>query len=174
MPQAGVQSLVGTVVWKHPYAGRLRNLTPLAEWLNYIGSVASIISFLISIYVLVELRQIRQYFLFRVRIPSLLKTLQLYASGMSRGLNNFEESRQEIETMLARCESTLRSLSPKLSGAEKRAANRLANSIRSCRQSSWWHVKKVFDREQAWSVYIGLQGVIESIKNLAEDAEWRR
>jgi len=35
-------------------------------------------------------------------------------------------------------------------------------------------VKKVFDREQAWSVYNDLQGVIESIKNLAEDAEWRR
>lgn len=146
----------------------------MVEWINYIGSAASILSFFISIYVLVELRQIRQYFLFRVRIPSLLRTLQSYASGMSRDLNNFEGSRQEIETMLARCESTLRSLSPKLSRVEKRTTKRLTKSIRSFRQSSWWHEKKEFDLEQAWSIYNDLQGVIESVKNLAADLAWRR
>lgn len=174
MRWTGARRLAGMAVLEHSYAGRFRNLIALVEWINYIGSSASILSFFISIYVLVELRQIRQYFLFRVRIPSLLRALQSYASGMSRGLNNFEGSRQEIETMLARCESTLRSLSPKLSRVEKRTVKRLTKSIRSFRQSSWWHEKKEFDLEQAWSIYNDLQGVIEIVKNLAADLEWRR
>jgi hypothetical protein len=95
------------------------------------------------------------------------------SSDMSRGLNNFEESRQEIETILARCESTLRNLLPKLSGVERRTTKRLTKSIRSYRHSSWWHSKKTLDLEYAWVIYNDLQGLIESVQNLEEDIRWR-
>jgi hypothetical protein len=92
---------------------------------------------------------------------------------MSRMLKAFEESRQEIETILARCESTLRNLVPKLSGVERKATKRLAKSLKSRRQSNWWRKKQELDLDQAWDIYHDLQGLIESIRHLEADAKWR-
>lgn len=146
----------------------------MVEWFNFIASGASILSFFISIYVLFDVRRIRKDFLSRVRIPSLLEALESYASDMSRDLASFEESRQQMEIVLARCEPALRSLSPKLSGVERRDTRRLANTMKNFRTIRFWRQKRELDYDRAWALYIDLQQIIEGVKNLLKDEQWRR
>lgn len=115
------------------------------------------------------MRQIRRQFLLRLRISDLLQALQNQAAEMSIRLNDFEESRHEVQVILARCESTLRSILPKLSGAEKRPTKHLITLLRSYQRSGWLRKKSKLDLDEAWRVYTALQGIIESIGHLRED-----
>jgi hypothetical protein len=99
----------------------------------------------------------------------LLEALKKQAAEMSRRLNDFEESRHEVEVILAQCESTLRNFLPKLSGVEKRPTKRLVKLLRSYHRGSWLGKKHNLDRDAAWRVYTDLQGIIESIGHLQED-----
>ena len=116
-----------------------------------------------------EVRQIRRQFLLRLRISDLLQALKNQASEMSRRLNDFEESQHEIEVILAQCESTLRNVLPKLSGAEKRPTKHLVKLLRSYHRPRWVKKKPNLDLDEAWRVYTALQGIIESIGHLRED-----
>jgi hypothetical protein len=147
----------------------MRRLTSFREWFEFIASVASIVGFFVSLYVLLEVRQIRKQFLLRLRISDLLEALRKQAAEMSSRLNDFEESQHEIEVILAQCESTLQNFLPKLSGVEKRPTKRLVKLLRSYHRSSWRGKKHELDRDEAWRVYTDLQGVIESIGHLQED-----
>ena len=141
----------------------------MSEWIGVIGTWSSILGFLISVYVLLEVRQIRRQFLLRIRIGDLLQALRIQAAEMSIRLNDFEESRHEVDIILARCESTLRSILPKLSGAEKRPTKHLITLLRSYHRPGWLRKKSKFDLDEAWRVYTALQGIIESIGHLRDD-----
>lgn len=140
-----------------------------SQWVGVIASWSSILGLLVSVYVLWEVRQIRRQFLLRLRISDLLQALQNQAAEMSIRLNDFEESRHEVQVILARCESTLRSILPKLSGAEKRPTKHLITLLRSYQRSGWLRKKSKLDLDEAWRVYTALQGIIESIGHLRED-----
>ena len=110
--------------------------------LKGLASWASILGFLVSVYVLWEVRQIRKQFLLRIRINDLLNALKEQAAEMNRKLNDFEESRGDILGVFIRCESTLSDFLPKLSRAEKRSTKHLVKLLRSYHRSSFLTKKR--------------------------------
>jgi len=93
--------------------------------LKNIGTIASVIGVLISAYVLVELKIIKRKFLFKARIPDLIKSLKNHTKEMSQRLNDFDGSKRDLETDLTRCGATLKNLKSKVDRNTRQTTNQL-------------------------------------------------
>ena len=103
-------------------------------------------------------------FIFKARFPELLKSLKRYARELSRNLNSFDESHREIDTLLTKCESTLKSLESKLSKEVKITATELITLISNR--------SKPLNKNNVWGIYNNLQALIVTLINFQKDIEW--
>ena len=101
----------------------VRNLLS-RETFYIIGNVFSIASFVLSIFVLWNIRKLRNAYRLRARGPSLLKDLSKAASNLSKFMNAYADFLPQITEELGRVAVKLRSLKRKLSGDQKRSAKR--------------------------------------------------
>ncbi|MCI0693303.1 hypothetical protein L0337_15025 [candidate division KSB1 bacterium] len=134
------------------------------EAFSVIGNIASIIGALISVWVLLDVKRLRAHFLFRARIPDLMKLLKKHANTLSESLRNFVESQRDVESVLPVCESTLKNLKTKLYGDVRQTTKNLLGRIR--------RRTKPTSRDQAWEIYEELQALIEALTHLWKDKKW--
>lgn len=79
-----------------------------------VGSAASIISFVITLYLLYAVRKIKSFYVSKARIPELTEQLKEHASKLADFHRDFEESRQQVLLEIGRAEVTLKSLKKKV------------------------------------------------------------
>lgn len=132
--------------------------------LRNIGDVASVIGFLISAYVLFELIIIKRKFLFKARIPDLIKSLKNHTMEMSQRLNAFDGSKRELETDLTRCGATLKNLKSKVDRNTRQITKQLIKRIQKR--------NKPPQKEEMWQIYNDLQALIDSLGHLQKDSKW--
>ena len=139
-------------------------------WLNIekLGSLASIAGLVLTIYVFFGVRKIKQEFLFRVRLPGLLKKIQNHASSISSELPNLPESENSIIEELSIAQVNIQSLENKSSGTMKNSLKKLRLKIEDIRKNN-----KV-DKDSIRSVYLDLNMVIQEISNIRDDDKWRQ
>jgi len=107
-------------------------------WLETPAEIASIIGALVSIYLLYSLAAIRKHYLGRAGIPQLIRTLRDYARTLNLQLASFDDSRRDVETLIATIAAALRNLGKKLSGEEKGDVKRLSRVIKKGERAHWW------------------------------------
>ena len=86
------------------------------ELLSLAGDILSIISFILTIFVLYDTRKIRSFYKFKARGPVLIKELRKYSLNLSSYLNEYKDSIPQITEELGRTEAKLKSLEKKLTG----------------------------------------------------------
>lgn len=136
----------------------------LYKILKEFSYIASILGFLISLYVLKEIKNITKKFLFRVRVPDLLASLKTIATDLSQNLNSFDESRREIDTCLSRCDSTLRNLIKKVDRETKKTTKQLLSSIKK--------KSKPLNKDEVWNIFTDLLGLIDTLGHIQKDIKW--
>src|SRR6266550_9444872 len=99
---------------------------------SLIGTIISIFSLAISIWVLSEVRDIRNASRLRVRGPGIIKELGECASNLSLLLNEFEDALPRIEDELAKAKAKLKYLKKSLPSDTKSSVKRLLKSIEKC------------------------------------------
>lgn len=129
-----------------------------------IGNIASIIGAVISLWVLWDVKRLRAHFLFRTRIPDLLKSLKKHVNTLSESLRNYEENQRDIETVLPVCESTLKNLKAKVHGDARQTTKTLLEKIR--------RRTKPTSKDEAWEIYDELQALLEALNHLWKDKKW--
>lgn len=127
-----------------------------------IGGLASLASLILTSYIALGLRRIRNTYKFRARAPQFVRALSKHASTLIEYANDFDNSRQEIDIELARSEVKLRSMQRRMHGQSKKAVIRLRDSIKRYEQDP-------ASKEKFYTVYREMQGVIEEVKELRED-----
>jgi len=135
--------------------------------LTDIGSVASILGFLLTILIFLTLRSIRRFYVFTARVPELLKKLINHARKISEYQKEFSNSQQEIELELAEAEVVLNSLKKKVSRQTKSAVNGTLKTVKTYNNSS-------NDSKSLWAVYVEMQKLITEIQELQSDLKWER
>jgi hypothetical protein len=136
----------------------------LWDQVGSVGSVASIIGAIISIYVLLTVRKIENQFLFRVRVPEILKALKKNAGDLNEQLRQFESSHKSIEIIFSKVGSILKNLVPKISGSTKKSAKIFAKKLQKA--------KGKLSEDLAWALYTDLNAMIEELKQYHEDIKW--
>lgn len=136
----------------------------LKIFIENIGSIASVIGMLASVYVLINLRIIKKKFLFKARIPDLIKSLKAHTKIISHNLHAFSRATRELETELSRCMATLNNLKNKVDRNIKQSTNQLVRKIQKR--------KKPLEKDEMWEIYNELQELIDLLDHLQKDIKW--
>ncbi|HEX9629849.1 MAG TPA: hypothetical protein VF961_07510 [Pyrinomonadaceae bacterium] len=131
----------------------------------FLGNLLSIISFFLTIFVLLNIRKLRNTYKLRVRGPSLIKDLSKSASNLSGLMNDYSEFLPQITEELGKVGVKLRSLRRKLSGSSKRSVKHVITYIDQCEISPQ-------NEAQVRRTYVEIVKVIEELKDNQKDLDW--
>lgn len=130
-----------------------------------LGSAASIIGLFLTIYLFFAIRTIKRNYLFRARIPALLKKLKKHASGISSALQRYEESDEQVANELSLAEVNLISLKGKTKGKIKATINEAVKDIQKYRKDGG-------SKKDLRAIYLSINMRIQEIENYREDDKW--
>ncbi len=155
------------------------------EYVTAIGIIASILSLIISFFVLINVRRIRRSYLFRARVPELIEKLSNTASSISEQLNYFDGMTVNISKTLGDAEVNLKSLKSKVKGELNKDVKLLLSqidSLNSMDTSFFKSLKKLFGKESSVNnenykikiqkIYVSLYKITEKSKNILDDYQW--
>lgn len=135
------------------------------ENFNLIGNAFSIAGFGISVWLLWNVRTIRNAYRFRARGPLLLKELSKTSKNINKFLNEYDDSLGQIREEITRAAVKLRSLRRNVTRAQRQSIKRVLGYIDHCEIS-------VQNEEQVRIVYIEIFKIIEELKDYQEDLKW--
>lgn len=134
-----------------------------------VGSITSILAFFITLIILFNIRRIKNFYIFKIRIPELSKKLKIIVSNISDFSNDYESSVYSIDVEVAKCEVFLKSLKRKLPHSTKKSAKDLIKKLNDYQSTP---NKKTEDNLR--SIYVSVLKIIEEIKTIEEDYKWER
>ncbi len=135
------------------------------EALAILGDVFSIASFIVSLFVLLNVRRIKNLYRLRVRGPALVKQLAKSTTSLSNYMNEYREFMPQISEELGRVAAKLKSLEAKLSGHPKASVKRVRGYVDQC------EVKAENERDVR-KTYIEVLKVVEELKDHQKDLDW--
>lgn len=135
--------------------------------LSNIGSWASIIGLVLTIFVLLNIRSIKQFYLFSARVPELLEKLTKHAASISTHQKNYPTTHQELTLELAGVEMVLNSLYDKVNRKTKKSVKKTIDSIILPKTGQ-------ASKDEIWSIYIQIHKLITEVEELQSDLKWER
>jgi hypothetical protein len=130
-----------------------------------IGSFASIIGLLLTLFVFLSVRDIRRRVLFKLRAPEAIRELTERATNLSNAMQDFSNSLPLIEEQLALANETLKNVRSKVSGDAKKTVKAAMRSIEEFRSIPTSRRK----RDEARRVYIQILTSAKAIEYLIAD-----
>ncbi len=138
-----------------------------ADWMTVIGFLISLTSLIISIVVLRNVRNIRNYYRLKVRGPELIKELTKLSSNLAELLEDFTSNRMDIQLGLAQSEGKLRRLEGMANKETKRTLKQLRITISSSSVTT-------DNEEEIRSIYVGMMKALEEVKDHQKDSDLER
>ena len=91
-------------------------MSSIISWLlsiNY-GSIASILGFLLSLYVAINVYNVNRYLFIKKRLPQYLKNFESYASTINQLAGNFLPNKETIVDEITKCYSDTKNIRKKV------------------------------------------------------------
>lgn len=150
--------------------------------LSVLGTFASIISFLMTIYVTYSILKIRKFYIFNTRVPEIICQLETLSSEISAQLNTFDEINTTVSEILAKVEANLASLSRKVDRPLKIQANDIIRDISMLngkitlinKIKTFFENKPQNQEKQLQKIYLSLYLLIAQCRTRFDDAKWEQ
>jgi len=144
----------------------------LPEWitklsLSDLGSISSLASLLVTIWIAISVRKIKSFYLFTARVPELGRRLRRHSSNLAKYMNDPVSFKERISEEIVAAEVTVTSLQRKLSGREKKNVKDLLTGIRRANKAE-------FQLSEVREVYLLMIRVNEHLKDLQSDLRWEK
>lgn len=140
------------------------------QWAQDINTGLGVFGFLITVYVMIEVRSIKRSFLSRARLPELVRDLEKAGSALNASLDGWPLRRNDARSQIKIAASLLHSATSILPKEERRIASAANEKLRAAAER--------FDRpefEQAdpvWDLYSDVQSTITSLKQVSKNLKW--
>jgi hypothetical protein len=147
----------------------------MPKWLsdiNTIGSAASIIGLVVTIFLFIEARSIQKSFLRRARLPELNKDLAKAASEISVHIKNWESNKEPVLERFSHAKALLENIKKKLPEDERRMVEKYLIKLQPKRIFLKKREISELSREEAFRLYSELHGLVTSLRELAKDNTW--
>ena len=119
----------------------------------------------------------QNYYLLKARIPEIIKEINKFSKELNSYLGDIENSKNEIIVVVKKCEFTLKSLRRKgtrdlVSSIDKmllRISNLKKDGPRGLNpfKPPIWSFN-----DEVWELYSDMQGVLQGLKEAANDSNW--
>ena len=141
------------------------------DWLSWtfvarLADIVGLLAFGVTVKVLVDVRHLRNVYLFKARVPDLAKRLSEQASKLSELLNSYDKSERLIVEELAHTEVILGSLKQKTPGAVKSSSKALLGRVKKYHQRA--------SAEELQGLYVDMRKLGAMIEELIEDLKWEQ
>jgi hypothetical protein len=137
-------------------------------WFVAIVNVTSLVSFAISIWVLIDVRNIKAYYVFKGRVPEHTRNLKRHIAKIANYMNDYEGMLPQIELELVDVEAELESLTKKLDRKFKHFINPTLESIRNFMRAKHRSV------DNLRRIQLDLHRIVARIEKLQEDLRWEK
>ena len=132
------------------------------------SNLSSILGFLLTIYIVYTIRNVKNLYKFKARIPKLLKRLDDIKSDIANAFNDFDNSHEDIQILFGKVEVVLKSIKKKLHKTDR-------NEVKKCIDK----IKKIDNvgeesYDEAFEVYVQLNKTLEVVEDLNEEYKWER
>lgn len=147
----------------------------MPEWLtdlNKIGSISSILGLVVTIFLFIEARKIRNSFLRRARLPEINKELVKVTSNVSEQLKNWDAEKTPALDAFSNVKALLENIKPKLPSEEKRKVGDYLNRLQPKKYLFIKTSISELSEDAAWELYTELSGLVTSLQQLAKDSKW--
>lgn len=137
-------------------------------WFVALVNLISIVGFVITLWVLIDVKNIKSYYVFKGRVPQHTKKLKGHAKNLVGYMNDFEGMLPEIELELVSVEVELESLAKKLDRKSRRSIDELLTGIGA-------YVKEPDkDVGKLRNIHRDLHRVIEHVEAIQQDLNWEK
>jgi hypothetical protein len=130
-------------------------------------NVVSLIGFVLTIIVFLNVKRIVKYYVLLGRSPDLTSKIKKHSSNLSNYFNDFDNNRYSIHQELSLSEVTLKSLERKADGQVKKSVKDLGTKIRNF---DW----KNGSADDAREIHVGMLKLLEEFQDMRQDQEWER
>lgn len=130
----------------------------LSEWgsiASIVGLVFSLFSLGVSIYTALNVRKIRNKYMFRLTAPDLVKGLSKHASTLVGYADNSEKHHLHIKEELTKSDVKLMTLESRLKGQSKKSVKQARGSIKKYNPR---------DNDGIFTIYTEIMRVVEEVK----------
>jgi hypothetical protein len=134
-------------------------------FINEIAGLTSIIGFVLTIFVFFNVRNIRNYYKKRIRLPQLLEKILQNTKTISEYLNDFPGNSNFIAIELGKTESNLKTLQQHCNQYIKSECKKVIKEIKGT-------TKKEITEDKIRLIHVALHKIIESTNNFQEDLNW--
>lgn len=144
----------------------------MTEWFANLGAIASMLGLILTVAVFLRLRRIQRLFSRRARLPELTEAIGDMARDLLGQLRDPVDLGTTAMPVLARCESVLKSLSPQLEGNDRDTVFGLEAQIARFLRSRLFAKRRPLTRNDAWDLYVALEGIAERLAQIQKDDRW--
>lgn len=147
----------------------------MPEWLtdlNKIGSISSILGLVVTVFLFIEARKIRNSFLRRARLPEINKELAKLTSNVSDQLKKWGGDKTPALEAFSNVKALLENIKPKLPPEEKRKVGDYINRLQPKKYLVIKTSLSELSEDSAWELYTELSGLVTSLQQLAKDSKW--
>lgn len=147
----------------------------MPEWLtdlNKIGSISSILGLVVTVFIFIEARKIRNSFLRRARLPEINRELNKVTSSVSNNLKNWDADKTPALAAFSNVKALLENIKPKLPAEEKRKVGAYLDRLQPKKYLIIKASISDLNEEAAWELYAELSGLVTSLQQLAKDSIW--
>jgi len=130
-----------------------------------IGTIFSIIGFLVTCFLYMEARKIRMNFINKVRIPEIVRDLDKLAKELIDYLKDFESEKNRAHQKIGQAKAILESTLPKLRSVDKENIVEFINDAKGISLVS-------FDKDEGWAMSTKLSGIVAFLQQRAKDSKW--
>lgn len=147
----------------------------MPDWLtdlNKIGSISSVIGLVVTVFLFLEARKIRDSFLRKARLPEVNRDLAKSTSQLSDRLKEWDDDKTPSIEIFSRVRALLENIKAKLPPEEKKKVNDYLLKL---------HPKKYYfingslselTEDEAWDRYTELSWLVTTLQQLAKDSKW--
>lgn len=136
-----------------------------SDWLSIIGSIASFLGLILTLWVAFAVRDIKKRFSFKARVPNLVRQLKGHSSKISESLNDFPKFKEIIREELVKAEVVLKSLRGKVKGDPKKSVSELIKTVKQYNSEN-------LTKDQTRDLYRAMIKVSAEIEQYQKDLEW--
>lgn len=141
----------------------------LPQWLNDVASISSVIGLIVTVFLFIEARGIRDSFLRKARLPQVISELEMISSKISNGLKNWKDNERAVQEQFAISLGLLENIATRLPAAQK---NRISDFVKKLRPKKYLFLDKKLNEQGYWDLYTELSTVITMLVQLQKDSTW--
>lgn len=140
------------------------------QWMQDLNTGLSLLGFVITVMVLYEVRDIKNSFRRRARLPEIFHELSRLSKDLNAHIYNLPSERNKVRELIRQAGILLETSGSVMAKPEKVKIKKIASKIEE--SSKQFDVPKASDKDSFWNLYLDIQDGITLIQQILNDTKW--